>query len=87
MSDTAVGYKSIESATRAGLETAIAVLGDEIMAGAPSAAVELSILDAEGVTVARSAVSSSVAPLLPTTQATTHPLHPEKWVKPQAQLT
>lgn len=69
MSDPEGDYKSIECATHAGLKTAMDILGDEILAGSSSAAVEVSILDEEGVTVARSAVCSSVAPLLPNRQA------------------
>ncbi len=63
--DEGAEYDRPEAALRMGIQGAVAMIADEIDRGERSAAVEISVEQADGTQLLRSVVAVSVSPLLP----------------------
>lgn len=61
--DDGVDYDTPEQALAAGVESAIGIVAEEVQNGLTSAAIEVSIEQADGTVVCRSVVTLCVAPL------------------------
>lgn len=70
--DDGAEYDRPEAALALGIRGAVALLADEVNHGERSAAVEISIEQADGTQVLRSVVALSVSPLI----LSAHPLRP-----------
>ncbi len=65
--DEGAEYDRPETALAVGVRGAVAMIADEINQGERSAAVEISVEQADGTQVLRSVVALSVSPLMPVT--------------------